>query len=87
MYLVQCLCMPINGLVPEIRCLEMLVVKNKLITNKGILQCSHLAVLSKLELNALRSAMYGITQEHDTSANCSFIRTLHLHIWNFSLTK
>ena len=41
----------------------MLVVKNKLIIIKGILQCSHLVALSKLELTALLSAMYGITHD------------------------
>ena len=63
MYIVQSLCVPVNGLVPEIQRLEMLVVKNKLIINMGILQCCHLVALSNLELKALRSAMYGITQD------------------------
>ena len=49
-------------LVPQIWRFEMLVVKNKLIIiNNGILQRSHLAALSKLELTTQLSAMYGIT--------------------------
>ena len=63
MYILLCFCVPMNGLVPEIRRLEMLVVKNKLIINMGILQCSHLVALSIVELNVLRSAIYEITQD------------------------
>ena len=57
MYFLQYLYMHINGLVPKIR---PLVVKHRLIiVNQRILQRSHLAALSTLEL----SAMYGITQD------------------------
>jgi len=44
------MCMPMNGLIPKIRRIEMMVVKNKLIMNMGILQCSHLVALLKIEL-------------------------------------